>query len=284
MSDSARPAHRDEDGEADDPATSSSASSPSSLDSTTVDAAHQTTEDDPLKFINTVCGRLKTLKRTGWVRSGVPLPESDADHMHRCAMCALLLSRPPHPDDDHVAFPQYDPSRLNLNRLLKMALTHDLCEALAGDVTPFCDAAAVRSKHDKEDAAMCEIRRIVGDPLGTELYGLWDEYEQQRTPEAIYCKDIDKFEMVLQAFEYEERHLKNTAGDVGGDDNVGDSEGAENERVLDEPLRTFFVTTNTAIRTPLFRRLDRDLRAKRVAMLKKRGWDVTNEEKQQENR
>ena len=33
----------------------------------------------------------------------VPLPESDSDHMHRCAMCALLLSQPPDPRDDYSA-------------------------------------------------------------------------------------------------------------------------------------------------------------------------------------
>ena len=31
----------------------------------------------------------------------VPLPESDSDHMHRCAMCALLLSQPADPRDDY---------------------------------------------------------------------------------------------------------------------------------------------------------------------------------------
>ena len=31
-----------------------------------------------------------------------------------------------------------------------MTVTHDLCEALAGDITPYCDASLVASKHDKE--------------------------------------------------------------------------------------------------------------------------------------
>lgn len=55
---------------------------------------------------------------------------------------------------------------------------------------------------------MQAIRKVVGDPLGLELYELWKEYEELKTTEAIYCKDIDKFEMVVQAFEYEKEHLK----------------------------------------------------------------------------
>eukprot|EP01083_Nonionella_stella_P052471 139188_1 len=96
-----------------------------------------------------------------------------------------------------------------------MAVTHDVCESLAGDITPFCEAGAVASKQAKEHAAMEEIRRMVGDPLGLELFELWKEYEEQETVEALYCKDIDKFEMVMQAFEYEKMHLKAKA-DVDG--------------------------------------------------------------------
>ena len=52
----------------------------------------------------------------------------------------------------------------------------------------------------EEREAMQAIRKVVGDPLGEELYELWAEYEDLKTVEAIYCKDIDKFEMVVQAW------------------------------------------------------------------------------------
>ena len=50
--------------------------------------------------------------RTGWVMRKVPLPESDSDHMHRCAMCAMLLSQPPDPRDDYSG----DAGRFHLRR------------------------------------------------------------------------------------------------------------------------------------------------------------------------
>ena len=51
--------------------------------------------------------------------------------------------------------------------------------------------------------------------------------------------------------------------------------------VFTEPLRTFFVTTRSSMKSPIFRRLDAELREKREAMLKELGWDVTDEERQQ---
>ena len=45
----------------------------------------------------------------------VPLPESDSDHMHRCAMCAMLLSQPPDPRDDYSGDAgRFHPEKANL--------------------------------------------------------------------------------------------------------------------------------------------------------------------------
>lgn len=232
-------------------------------------SSSQPTMSDALTFLSEICGNLKKIKRTGWVRQGVPLPESDSDHMHRCAMCAMLVTtQKADPRDDYSGENEkFHPDKIDGIKLLRMAVTHDLCESIAGDITPFCAAHAVASKHDKEKTAMEQIRKIVGDPLGVELFNLWKEYEELVTPEAIYCKDIDKFEMVMQAYEYEKDHLKKKA----------DSE-SEDNTVTNEPMRTFFITTSGKMKSPLFKRLDKELRTKRQAMLEERGWDVTDQE------
>lgn len=237
---------------------------------------------DSFVFLSSICGILKDIKRTGWVRQKVPLPESDSDHMHRCAMCAMLVtSQDPDQSDDYSSESgnaKFHPRNIDGVKLLRMALTHDLCESIAGDVTPFCDAGAIASKHDKEKAAMNEIRKIVGDPLGKELFELWLEYEEQITPVALYCKDIDKFEMVMQAYEYEKKYLisRGKTDEAKGKEFIDCKVGT-----ISEPLRTFFITTNSAMKSPMFRRLDYDLRTKRQKMLKEREWDVTEEERQQ---
>lgn len=241
---------------------------------------------DSLTFLTEICGALKRIKRTGWVMRQIPLPESDSDHMHRCAMCAMLVTTQPADDRDDYTLPEaakFHPAKVNCSKLLRMAVTHDLCEALAGDITPFCDPSVVASKYDKEEKAMEAIRKVVGDPLGLELFELWREYEAQDTVEALYCKDIDKFEMVLQAFEYEKEHLK-SRDEVGVDDARKDTvaEGGNTlPDVFTEPLRRFFVTTNDVLKSPLFRRLDEELRDRREEMLKGRGWEVTEDERQQ---
>ena len=226
---------------------------------------------DALEFLSTICGALNNIKRTGWVRNQVPLPESDADHMHRCSMMAMLVTNQSVKPEDYYTLnnERFHPLNIDGNKLLRMALTHDLCESLAGDITPFCSAHEVSSKQDKEHAAMEQIRSVVGDPLGQELFELWKEYEELKTPEAIYCKDIDKFEMVMQAYEYEKMHLKHKDD---CDNNVDEND------VCHAPMRTFFRTTNSSMKTPLFRRLDLELRMKRETMLKDKGWEVTDSE------
>ena len=73
-----------------------------------------------LNFMRIV-GQLKNVKRTGWVNSGVNLPESVADHMYRMSMMSFLIT------DQAV----------NRDRLIKICLVHDLAESLVGDITPY---------------------------------------------------------------------------------------------------------------------------------------------------
>ena len=73
-----------------------------------------------LKFFETI-GKLKTLKRTGWVNNDIPLPESVADHMYRMSMICFMVTDP----------------LINKDRLLKVCMMHDVAEAVVGDITPY---------------------------------------------------------------------------------------------------------------------------------------------------
>eukprot|EP00238_Polyblepharides_amylifera_P001972 CAMPEP_0196583298 /NCGR_PEP_ID=MMETSP1081-20130531/42898_1 /TAXON_ID=36882 /ORGANISM="Pyramimonas amylifera, Strain CCMP720" /LENGTH=194 /DNA_ID=CAMNT_0041904133 /DNA_START=57 /DNA_END=641 /DNA_ORIENTATION=- len=192
----------------------------------------------------------------------------------------MLLSQEADLRDDYSGdLARFHPSKVDTVKLLRMVLTHDVCEALAGDITPFCDPELVACKADKERDAMAKIRSVVGDPLGLELYDLWVEHEKGETTEAIYCHDIDKFEMVVQACEYETEHLKPIPDGVSPDQNFCGN--GPNPTVADEPLRRFYMTTNKTMKSPLFRRLDQELRQKRELVLKSKGWAVTDDERQQ---
>lgn len=130
--------------------------------------------------------QLKSLPRTGWLRRGVPPArcESVAAHCHGVATLALLLlgGRP-----------------LDEDRVLRMALLHDLGEARVGDLTP-ADGVSANDKHRREAEALRAI--VDGLPHARSHLEIWDEYEAGRTAEARFVRQVDKLEMALQAAAY----------------------------------------------------------------------------------
>lgn len=136
----------------------------------------------------------QTTPRTGWVRRGVPAPESVADHSHRVALAALVAA---------AGRPGYDASRA-----VAIALAHDIAEAVVGDIAP-SDGVPKSVKAAKEAAAIDHMTSLLGGPdttAGATIAALWAEYEAGETPEARLVKDCDKVEMILQAAEYETAH------------------------------------------------------------------------------
>ena len=84
-----------------------------------------------------------------------------------------------------------------------MALVHDLAECLVGDITP-SDGVSKEEKHSREKSAMRHITDMVPcKEMRDEIMDLWEEYESGVSLEAQLVKDIDKFEMIAQAYQYE---------------------------------------------------------------------------------
>ncbi|CAA9532843.1 MAG: hypothetical protein AVDCRST_MAG73-1118 [uncultured Thermomicrobiales bacterium] len=154
---------------------------------------------------------LKRTPRTGWLHCGVPPAETEsvADHAFGTALLAWLAATG-RPD-------------LDRDRVLKLALIHDLAEAVSGDPTPYdpadlpADPAAraaflnrphVRGperqaiKRAAETAAMDDLLGDLPVDLAAELRALWDEAEARATPEARFVKQADKLEAFLQSRRY----------------------------------------------------------------------------------
>ena len=125
---------------------------------------------------------LKEVDRAGWKRVGIDRPESVAAHSWGVALLALLRC----------------PPELDRQKLLAMAILHDLAELRVGDLTPH-DGVAKAEKHRRERAAMDELLAHRPD-----LRALWDEAEEGRTPEARLLKDLDRADMGVQAERYAE--------------------------------------------------------------------------------
>lgn len=137
-------------------------------------------------------GQLKSQRRSGWVAEGVPHPESIADHMYRMAVISMLT----------------EDEKLDVARCVQISVCHDLAECLVGDITP-ADGVPKEEKSRRERLAMKFLRDLVAkfNPrAGDMLYELWCDYEYQRTPEAQFVKDVDKFELLVQVGEYQSAH------------------------------------------------------------------------------
>ncbi|NLG35433.1 MAG: HD domain-containing protein [Lentisphaerae bacterium] len=135
---------------------------------------------------------LKSLYRQGWLRAGIPKAqcESVADHTLGVTLLGLFLA------DAH--FPELD-----RRKLLRMGLLHDFGEIYAGDIVP--GRMTLEEKHALERES---VERVFSRlPGGAEYLAVWEEYEEGRTPEARYMKEIDRLEMGLQASVYEHEGL-----------------------------------------------------------------------------
>ncbi len=132
-------------------------------------------------------GRLKREPRRGWVlKAGVSNPESVADHTFRLVLLSMVLG---------------DLRGLNTEKMMKLAVIHDLGESLIGDITPE-DKDKVESKELDEVNAINEVFSHLPDNLRESYSRLWTELGTSSSAEAKLVHDADKLEMALQASEY----------------------------------------------------------------------------------
>ena len=131
--------------------------------------------------ILTRSGRLKTATRHCWTASG--RQESVADHSWRMALMVLLLYKEPEFRD------------LDLDRVIRMCLIHDLGECFTGDIPTFLKTA---EDEQKEDRVLADWVASLPEPYCRELAALYAEMNALQTGEARLYKSLDKLEAVIQ--------------------------------------------------------------------------------------
>ncbi|KAH0865753.1 hypothetical protein HID58_082964 [Brassica napus] len=109
--------------------------------------------------------------------------------------------------------------RVSLLSCMKMAIVHDIAEAIVGDITPSCGVSKEEKNRRESEALEHMCKLLGGGERAEEIAELWREYEANASPEAKVVKDFDKLEMILQALEYEqeqgqdlEEFFQSTAG------------------------------------------------------------------------
>lgn len=175
--------------------------------------------------------RLKDETRTGWELRGIEDPESVADHTWGVALLSLTYAEEAGVDPD---------------RAVRLALLHDLPEAVTGDVaTRADDADQTVGSAEKRRREAAAIERF--EPLDVGLGEAWEAYEARDTDCARFVKDMDLVEMCLQALYYERE---------GRYDRDAENPEFEEYDHLDE----FFATAEPRLSTDVGRRLYREIR------------------------
>lgn len=131
--------------------------------------------------------RLKGVVRASPVGDG-SRRESSAEHSWHLALYALVLAP--------LAGPGVD-----VGRVIRMLILHDLVEIDAGDVPLHSAAGTAHDAPERHAAEAAAARRLFGllpGPLGAGLHALWAEFEAGRSRDAVFARALDRAQPVMQ--------------------------------------------------------------------------------------
>ena len=109
--------------------------------------------------------------------------ENSAEHSWHLAMYALVLA-------EHAA------GTVDVARVVKMLLIHDIVEIDAGDV-PFHEPATHVGQDERERCAAERLFGLLPAAQATEFRDLWFEFEAAESDDAQFAKALDRFQPML---------------------------------------------------------------------------------------
>ncbi len=113
---------------------------------------------------------------------GLDRYENSAEHSWHVCLSALMLK-------------DYANDEINIDRVIKMLLIHDLGEIDAGDTIIY--ESETQEIKDKEAAGIKRILGLLPEVEADQYIQLWHEFEQGETPDAMYAKAIDRVPPLL---------------------------------------------------------------------------------------
>lgn len=137
-----------------------------------------------LAFLREV-DKLKSISRRTSLMDG-SRQENSAEHSWHIALAAMVLV-----EHANVA--------VDLLRVIKLLLMHDIVEIDAGDTFAF-DMTAKESQAERENAAAARLFGLLPPKQRDEFLGLWEEFEAGETPEAKFAVALDRLMPVFQNF------------------------------------------------------------------------------------
>jgi putative hydrolase of HD superfamily len=139
--------------------------------------------DQQMRFVGEI-DRLKGVLRQTML-AGPGRRENSAEHSWHLAMMAVTLG-------------EHAPPGTDIGRVTAMLLLHDLVEIDAGDLFVYADDAQQAKQEAAERAAADRIFALLPPDQAASLRGLWDEFEERRTPEARFARGLDRLQPMLE--------------------------------------------------------------------------------------
>lgn len=117
------------------------------------------------------------------VTSPYPRKENDAEHSFSLALFTAILA-------------EYANEPIDVFKTMKMVLVHDIVEIDAGDTYCYDDEGA-KTKADRERNAADRLFGLLPQEQEKEFRGLWEEFEERKTPEARFAAVMDRIQPLL---------------------------------------------------------------------------------------
>jgi putative hydrolase of HD superfamily len=151
---------------------------------------NETAADNVLSFFMTTI-KSKSIIRTGWTMFAIPHPESVAEHSYQLCVIAMVLA---------------DQLGVDREKLIKMAIIHDMGEIFTGDIVWVQgNIIDIEKRRKKEEIEAEGIEKIFKDTNKAEEYkSIFREMVERKSPEADIFWQLDKLEMAIQALKYEQ--------------------------------------------------------------------------------
>jgi len=164
-------------------------------------------EFDKIFNLYLLCNRLKTTIRQGWIswEYGGERTESIAEHIFGTCMLAVGI---------------YSSRKIDIDiqKVITMLALHETEEILIGDITPF-DFERLLTKEELGRKAVLQIFKDF-DYAG-EFISLIDEFNENKTKEAQFANQCDKFEADLQAYLYQDNfQIDKVSKNIWEDDRI----------------------------------------------------------------
>lgn len=127
--------------------------------------------------------KLKGILRQSLVLNGLR-QENDTEHSWHMSMCAVILK-------------EYFKQNVDMIKVIKMILIHDIVEIMAGD-TPAYGSFSAEEKFKNELLAAEKTFGILPENQKNELMALWREFEDMETVESKFANACDRFQGFIQ--------------------------------------------------------------------------------------